>query len=505
MGTQSAAYADWKAPPRDGQILLWPEPKQILADTLHNHQILNAAAVMVQNVPLSELRRRQRELLQIDESAPILASGHQVELYHPGVWAKDALVSAAAEKLNGIGLHIAVDTDQPKHLTLRWPGLAIPITDDPRLGTAAWTGLLAAPSRERTREIASAMAEYEWKSQPELFGWIGEWINLLREATPLSAAMTSACDFVDDVIGLKVRRLPASARLSSAPYLALAYHLLALAGETAGHYNSALPDHRRVQNIRTPGRPMPDLTVSPDQCETPFWLDHLTTGERNRLTLSRRGGRWTLDEFEFDAALDGWTAAEKLEVYLRRRSLRLSPRALTLTLYLRLLLADQFIHGIGGGRYDQVVDNLCPRLFNLAPPKFCVTTATLYFPGAENRARPSLPALAHEGHQLHHRLLGAEKMSMVAQIQALPRRSPQRRAMFDAMKKRLIEAAGGEEMRRWETHYAAAKAQIAADQPLWDRELFYAIQPRQRLQWLAAQYREKFWRLETRNWKPDAP
>ena len=48
----------------------------------------------------------------------------------------------------------------------------------------------------------------------------------------------------------------------------------------------------------------------------------------------------------------GIIPAAQLAAWLRRHNLRLAPRALTLTMYFRVLLADQFVHGIGGGRYD---------------------------------------------------------------------------------------------------------------------------------------------------------
>ena len=38
-------------------------------------------------------------------------------------------------------------------------------------------------------------------------------------------------------------------------------------------------------------------------------------------------------------------------------------RALTTTLFARLLLADLFLHGIGGGKYDELTDELMRRFF----------------------------------------------------------------------------------------------------------------------------------------------
>ena len=81
-------YAHWKAPREDGQILIWPEPAVLLEQTLQNHKRLSAAAdVLVQNVPLAELRRRQRQWIHHDnDEQPLIGDGHQTELHHPGVW-----------------------------------------------------------------------------------------------------------------------------------------------------------------------------------------------------------------------------------------------------------------------------------------------------------------------------------------------------------------------------------------------------------------------------------
>jgi hypothetical protein len=56
------------------------------------------------------------------------------------------------------------------------------------------------------------------------------------------------------------------------------------------------------------------------------------------------------------------------------------PRALTLTLFARLCLADFFIHGIGGGKYDEVTDDIIRGYFRIEPPAYQVLSATLHLP-----------------------------------------------------------------------------------------------------------------------------
>jgi hypothetical protein len=57
-----------------------------------------------------------------------------------------------------------------------------------------------------------------------------------------------------------------------------------------------------------------------------------------------------------------------------------APKALMLTLFCRLFVADLFIHGVGGGRYDQVTDDVIRRYFGVEPLAFAVASMTMYLP-----------------------------------------------------------------------------------------------------------------------------
>src|SRR5262245_53071369 len=125
-------YPDWKAPAEDGKTLIWPEPRELLQQTRENHKRLSSTDhIRISGIPLNELRRAQRKIIgHADDSRPIVATGHQTELIHPGVWVKHVLINSAAQALGGSAYQFAVDTDSPKHLALRWPADSIPITDD---------------------------------------------------------------------------------------------------------------------------------------------------------------------------------------------------------------------------------------------------------------------------------------------------------------------------------------------------------------------------------------
>ncbi|HTL28257.1 MAG TPA: hypothetical protein VL282_03510, partial [Tepidisphaeraceae bacterium] len=448
--SRSRSYPEWKAPAEDGHILIWPEPADLLRDAQQNHARLSQTSrVLIQGIPLSEWRARQREWIgHRNHDQLIVATGHQTELSHPGVWVKNALINAAAKKLGGEAYHIAVDTDAPKHLHLRWPGESIPITDDPALNTAAWSGAVHAPTPAHLARIEDDLsrAMRSWNFKPMLPSVLSSLRRLSLESPNVSSAVTNATHELDWELGLRHHALLASPIWMSGPYLVFVHHVMARADEYAAKYNQALAEYRKRTGTRTASRPMPDLFCSGEACETPFWLDDMASGKRVRPSVFRRDNEWLLElvsgaEFRFDANAKGWDAASALNRFLVAHNMRLAPRALTLTMFLRLAVVDQFVHGIGGGRYDQVTDRLIELHFEIEAPRFAVTTGTLIFPQAVGQSRVCLPCVLEEGHRLRHSLLGERKKQLVAQIEDAPRRSHQRAELFGTMHRELRDAA----------------------------------------------------------------
>src|SRR5687768_12368871 len=131
-------YADWKAPKADSDVLIWPDPAQILSLARANHSALERANFRIHDSTLAELRKSLRAFVGVQDDQLVFVTGHQAELWHPGVWSKNVFIDAAARAIdpsreNSKAIHISVDTDQPKHFELRWPGegraIRHPITD----------------------------------------------------------------------------------------------------------------------------------------------------------------------------------------------------------------------------------------------------------------------------------------------------------------------------------------------------------------------------------------
>ena len=499
----TTTYADWKAPKRDGELLIWPAPASLREVVEANHRLLDLDRRG--GLPLAELRREARGFFGYAEDDRVLVAGHQTELWHPGVWAKNALIDALARAVpGGRALHLAVDTDAPKHLSVRWPHFAQPISDDARLTAADWSGLLEPPTPAHLASIESALRQ----AQPA-FGYtpvMEDWLGYARQAalegisgSDLSKWLATAGQQLDWSLGLDYAIATLSPVLNSRPWLAFAWHVLCHIEAFTDSYNAALAAYRLEQGIKSDTRPMPNLFADAQHIEAPFWIDELgrDTPRRHRAMIERRDGKHVLHEpysdeaLELDPSLDPEQGVERLVAFLSRNRLRVGPRALTLTMFVRLFVADLFVHGIGGGRYDKVTDRIIRDHFGAEPPAFAVSTATLYLPQAIARERACVPCVIHDGHRLSHRLTDQRKQELVAAIDAAPRGSRERGELFQEMHRDLrIARETDPRMAAWQAQLDAMKRRAAEDEVVFDREVFYAIQPRDRLVEMIDRYRQ---------------
>ena len=81
-------------------------------------------------------------------------------------------------------------------------------------------------------------------------------------------------------------------------------------------------------------------------------------------------------------------------------------------------------------------------------------------------------------------------MELVSRIASLPRHSSERSTLFYEMHDRLSSAWAKPPVKDWEQQLRCAEERAQKERVLFDRELFYAIQPRDRLTSLIDRYRE---------------
>ncbi|MCC7293879.1 MAG: hypothetical protein IT449_17610 [Phycisphaerales bacterium] len=384
-------FARVTTPRGDGEVLLLPPLQEWPRLVEQNQATLAGSSRRVLDLELSEVRRRARACVRHDSSRPLIVTGHQPEFIHAGVWAKHIAASELALRTSGAGLNLIVDHDVPRDSELRIPRFdegawrVEPVRAVHGEPGSAYEFLPPLGPDELTRmeqAVASAMGGRWGSSQMPAF----------FEAARRCGATAAAADFVDQMTAGRKgveRRFGidmAEVRTSALPWHPFVADVLLSASRFAIEYNRALGEYRARHHVRGRGRPMPDLASDAEWQEVPLWL--LRRGRpRRRCFVKVEGDALRLRaEDENVGRLSASLLARSATCAMALAELgdwSLRPKALALTLWARLFLADFFIHGTGGAKYDRITDDLVRAYYGLTPPAYACVSATLRYCEAE--------------------------------------------------------------------------------------------------------------------------
>jgi hypothetical protein len=329
---------------------------------------------------------------------PIIVGGHQPELFHPGVWLKNAALDAYARQVGGTAINLVVDTDRCGRLTVPVP-VGTPasarteeVPFDAFSGESAW--------EERPVVDADCFATFGDRAsdlleplvpRPILRRWWPLAVERARASHRLGLGLAQARHMLEERFGLETLELPVSEMVRLPTVMVFVGWLLAHARKLHEAYNDALAIYRRERRVRGRGRPMPDLLVRHDSdgewIELPWWMWSRDDLRRRRVFANTSTpGMLVLSDMETlrvelpiaaDTSPSKWIdALSRMEEH----AVRLRPRAIVTTLIARLLLADVFVHGIGGAAYDGITDEIVRRLVGSDPPRHAVVSGTLRLP-----------------------------------------------------------------------------------------------------------------------------
>lgn len=371
----------------------------------------------------------------------LVMTGHQPEFYHPGVWIKDFLLQRLADETGASAIDLVVDSDGFDTLEMHSPCLRPEVmVCRAYLAVGTSDGCYACtpvPSSEDLERFMEAAAEHlATLPAPALGHHFERFSRRLREAAPLARniaeLVTIARRRFESSAGTDYAELPLTSLSASRSFAAFAVQLGLDAPRFASAYDAALAAYRERTGTRGSAQPFPDLETQGDLVELPLWA--LDSGRRT--VWARTGAHPALVvDGKDECSLEGGAAAAIERVL--GCGLQLAPKALALTLYSRLLVADLFIHGVGGGRYDQVTDDVFRRYLGIEPLPFVVASMTMYLPlGARvvrdeevEQATMALNRLKHNPDQMLDEIefdseqehadaarLAAEKKALVAAI-----------------------------------------------------------------------------------------
>lgn len=485
----------YRAPTANRAVLSEPPAEVVPALVAYNQRRLKTREVRIAGRSLHELRTAaRREILAlageftnlshnerlplIDDDTPLLVSGHQPELSHPGVWVKNFALYGLAQKLAGISLHLIVDNDTLKHTALRLPVFRPGDANSVRLESLAFDSF----NGEVPYEDRGVLNDELFRTFPERAAKL--WANWGYE--PLLASCWGHGERIGEVFTALRRRcetawgchnweLPVSRLSQTAAFANFAQHILADLPRFRTVYNAAIRAYRAANGIRSANHPAPELAEG----EAPFWVRQ-AGGCRQRA----------------DGTADVRT---------------LRPRALTLTLFVRLCVGDFFIHGIGGGKYDEVTDAIIRDYFGLEPPAYQVLSATLHLP---------LPSFASTAADLQHALRRLRDLQWNPQryLTAEQRADPQVQAQLQrhsqlvaseppwaehAARRKWFQALRqvNEQLRplvavQWpaaETEFAKVRSEVAANAILHRRDYAWVLYPEELLRQFLQSFQSGYW------------
>ncbi|MBN2848140.1 MAG: hypothetical protein JXP72_06795 [Coriobacteriia bacterium] len=340
-----------------------------------------------------------------DEDRLIVMTGHQPELYHPGVWVKVFLVQRLAEEMGICGLDLVVDTDAAGTVELVAPCL----TPEVRVCRsvlaeappgAAYVQTPVPNERARADFRTGGVGALGTLASPALARHFSTFCDVLDESAgvvdDLGSLMTRARRAYERPAGTDYLELPVSRQARTQAMRRFSALILGDAERFRAVFNTAVAAFRRSTGTRSAAQPFPDLGRDGDRVEVPFWL--LDNGVRYPVYVEGDG---LFGDGREMARLGG--SRDSAYEALERADLLLAPKALTLTLFQRLFVADLFVHGTGGGRYDRVTDSVIEAYFGITPPSYAVASMTLLLPlGCRITGDAEVSSLEHRLHRLTH-------------------------------------------------------------------------------------------------------
>ncbi len=413
--------ANYRVPRDDETWLIIPDPTDLPALVRENRRLLASYDFQILGRPVQEFRAEARSNLllipynctlqsclssfSLDASRPLILTGHQPELYHPGVWLKNFLAGHLAHAVRGVSVNLNVDNDQPHQTAIR-----APVRTAKGRAVRVEATYLQAPAGLAYEELSESMIGDRVPDELRRLGVVEElcqaadeyWrrIDAARVRCHYARTVTCARHVLEREVGLDNLEALVSNLARTDNYRAFVLDIICQAERFHQTYNQALDTFRQVHHEKNPAQPLPNLVSSGDRLELPFWVwrsgqprrrlwlqTDATAGRssagdgcRSRLYIDEEDSPFV--ELGPDMPADqGRAAIAQLEQAEKQQGIKIRPRALSLTLFARVLLGDVFIHGVGGAIYDKVTDEIIRGYYGVEPPAAVMATGTLHLPG----------------------------------------------------------------------------------------------------------------------------
>lgn len=350
-----------------------------------------------------------RDQLGLPVGVPIVMTGHQPTLWHAGILAKYLAAHAASRRLGASPAWLVVDQDEVGAIEVRCP-----VLDAGRVRVAR--AVLGAPDdaeppachRPPIADLGPLGALRAKQPDLGLAAGLDRLAAALRGARGASSLAEQISDALEALMEPLIPRAPtilATVLAQTNAFAELADRMFADPERCVGAYNAAC--------AAFPDAGTRPLAIASGRIELPLW--RLEPGAPRRRVFA---------------------GAPRPPVE------SLAPRALLMTGLLRLAACDLFIHGTGGARYDRVTDRWFSRWLGedtLAPTTMVTATLLLAVEGAAPDDPAAVDAARWRAHAAAHNpalvsdSAAGDKARLLAEIDAAPRRSPDRARTYQRL------------------------------------------------------------------------
>lgn len=284
---------------------------------------------------------------------PIVMAGHQPGIYHPGILEKTKRLTMIARETGGVALNIAIDTDEGDAGRVLWPlrqGEEIHIREGViTTRMKLYRDQRIIPKAQVGEVFGQMIRDLRGSGHREAADGALR-ASRLYEALEGESAVVANAVVRKHLCGDGYDELPLSLLLEAPSVKAFLQRMVDDADCFTAMYNATLEDYRAEHKIKNPANPFPNMEIDAEGVEVPLW--EIRGGARNRVVV-RPGQPMPANSL-------------------------LAPRGSIVTLLLRGVCSDLFIHGTGGAKYDQFVNAFAQALWGEPLPRFVVASATRY-------------------------------------------------------------------------------------------------------------------------------
>ena len=325
---------------------------------------------------------------RISSANPIIATGHQAWLWHPGILAKYVALHQSSSRFNATELAIVVDHDSYDALALE-----LPINQQGRLVVQR---VELAPQSPNWPLASSPPVDTDVLRRSLIGAREKYGATLVVDLEPILAAATDLPDcrtlaeqiavllarLISPIIGMQLPILFSSEVSMMAPFQTLVQKMLHDPQRCVEIYNAKVSRHDRAG--------MTPLCIEADRIELPLW--GLTWCQPRRRVFADISGSVPVLVLENGRPLD-------------KENFRIAPRAVLLTGFLRSVCCDFFIHGRGGAIYDRISEQWLAEWRGIQLAPIAVVSADLHLPLDAPVAHASELSRAHwRAHHLPHNI-----------------------------------------------------------------------------------------------------